>query len=182
MSMADARFDDVAAAAGGDRPVLRDYRLSAKVLHWLTVALVVFMVSSGVIAKQLGEGEWADTLFTLHKTTGALTLLVVLFRIVYRLARWGRELPVQKDKRPLLHWCLYSVVVLVPLAGWAGVSDFGSRGIAFGYSLPPIWPEGAGFSDLLLQWHAYLAFGLLALVALHIGMAMQDYMTRERPD
>jgi cytochrome b561 len=182
MSMAGTRLDDATAAAPAERLVLRDYRLSVKVLHWLTVVLVVFMVSSGVIAKQLGEGEWADTLFTLHKTTGALTLLVVLFRLIYRLARWGRELPVQKDKRPLLHYGLYSVVILVPLAGWAGVSDFGSRGIVFGYSLPPIWPEGAGFADLLLQWHAYLAFGLLALVALHIAMAMQDYMTRVRPD
>jgi hypothetical protein len=29
---------------------------------------------------------------------------------------------------------------------------------------------------LLLHWHAYAAFALLALVALHVGIAMQDYM------
>ena len=67
----------------------------------------------------------------------------------------------------------------VPLLGWAGISDFGAREIFLGYSLPAIWPEGAGYDALLLEWHAYFAFGLLALVALHIGVAIHDYMTNE---
>jgi hypothetical protein len=33
----------------------------------------------------------------------------------------------------------------------------------------------------VLQWHAYFAFVLLAFVALHIGVAIQDYMTDKRP-
>jgi 4-hydroxybenzoate polyprenyltransferase len=48
--------------------------------------------------------------------------------------------------------------------------------------LPPIWPEGAGYDMLLLQYHAYFAFALLGLVALHIGIAMQDYMTDRQAD
>jgi cytochrome b561 len=90
------------------------------------------------------------------------------------------EWHLQPRRRPGLHWVLYAVAVLVPLLGWAGISDFGAREIFPGYSLPAIWPEGAGYDELLLQWHAYLAFGLLALVVLHIGVAMQDYMTDER--
>jgi cytochrome b561 len=89
------------------------------------------------------------------------------------------SLPQNSDRpssRPLLHWTLYGVVLMVPLLGWAGISDFGSREVFPGYSLPAIWPEGAGYDMLLLQWHAYFAFGLLALVALHIGVAIQDYM------
>jgi cytochrome b561 len=46
--------------------------------------------------------------------------------------------------------------------------------------LPAIWPEGSPYADLLLQVHAYLAFGLLALVALHVGIAIQDHMLRAR--
>ena len=41
--------------------------------------------------------------------------------------------------------------------------------------------QGAGYDELLLQWHAYFAFVLLAFVALHIGVAIQDYMTDKRP-
>jgi cytochrome b561 len=157
-----------------------EYRMPAKVFHWVTVLLVMFMVSSGVTAKQLGEGSVSDLLFALHKLTGVCTLAIIVLRICYRLARALPRHSNQPRSRPVLHWTLYGVIVLVPLLGWSGVSDFGAREIFPGYSLPPIWPEGAGYDELLLHAHAYVAFGLLALVALHIGVAIQDYMTGVR--
>jgi cytochrome b561 len=158
---------------------IREYRMPAKVMHWITAGLVFLMFASGVIAKQLGDGVISDTLFSLHKLTGALTLVIVMLRILYRILRAMPEWQLAPHRRPILHWTLYGVAVLVPLLGWAGISDFGSREIFPGFSLPAIWPEGAGYDALLLEWHAYLAFGLLALVALHIGVAVHDYMTNE---
>ena len=182
-SAAHAAEDEASRADGRVRSyTLRQYRTPAKVLHWITAALVFCMFASGVIAKQLGGGPVADTLMSLHKLTGALTLLLVVGRLIYR-ATWSiPERRVQAYRRPTLHWALYGVAVLVPLLGWAGISDFGAREIFPGYSLPPIWPEGLGYDGLLLQYHAYFAFGLLALVALHIGVAIQDYMTDRRID
>jgi cytochrome b561 len=166
------------ADAEAQRYAIRSYTMTAKVFHWLTVALVVFMVSSAVLAKQLSYGPWSDTLFMLHKTTGVLTLGVVVLRLCYRIMQWWREPAPTSQRRGPLHWLLYAVIILVPLLGWAGISDFGAREIFPGFTLPAIWPQGAGFDDILFTFHAYLAFGLLALVALHIGMAMQDYMMR----
>ena len=51
---------------------VRPYRLAAKVFHWATAVLIVFMVASGITMKQLGSGAVMDFIFTLHKTTGAL--------------------------------------------------------------------------------------------------------------
>jgi len=160
---------------------MRTYRVPAVALHWVTAALVFFMIGSGVIAKQLGEGTLADTLMNLHKLTGAVTLGLIVLRILYRAfspaAEWGSRL----QRRPVLHWGLYVVVIIVPLLGWAGISDFGAREVAFGIVLPPIWPEGAGYDEILLRVHAYAAFALLAAVALHVGVAIQDTMTAGRP-
>jgi cytochrome b561 len=181
--VATAHVDGPAAAADLGHPYpIEQYRMPAKVFHWLTAVLVILLVSSGVIAKQLNEGAIADTLLSLHKLTGALTLAVVLLRLCYRLLH--RDPPQQEPtyRRPVLHWILYGTVILVPLVGWAAISDFGAREVFGGFSLPAIWPERAGYADLLFQLHAYLAFGLLALVALHIGDALQDYMIRDRGD
>lgn len=161
---------------------IRSYRMPAKVFHWLTAGLIVFMVGSGVMAKQFGDGPVADLLFNLHKLTGVATLVTVLLRLLYRIFRTMPEWKGQPHRRPVLHWMLYGVVILVPLLGWAGISDFGARETFPGIVLPQIWPEGAGYDEILLYGHAYLAFGLLALVALHIGVAIQDYMTDARPD
>jgi cytochrome b561 len=160
---------------------VRQYRMPAKVMHWVTAVLIVGMVASGVIAKQLGGGAVADTLFGVHKLTGVFIVVLILARLAYRLLCAMPEWGLQTHRRPVLHWTLYGAVLLVPLLGWAGISDFGAREV-FGITLPQIWPEGAGYDELLLQLHAYSAFGLMALVGLHIGVALQDYMTDQRAD
>jgi cytochrome b561 len=159
---------------------IRAYRIPAKVFHWLTAGLVFFMVALGVIAKQLDADPASSVLFGVHKLIGVLTFIVVLLRLAYR-TMGGIPKARSQHRRPVLHWLLYGVIITVPLLGWAGVSDFGGREIFLGLSLPPIWPEGAGYDELLLHAHAYFAFALLALIALHIGVAVQDYMTDARP-
>jgi cytochrome b561 len=148
----------------------------AKILHWLTASLVLMLFCAGVIMKQIGEGPAADALYTFHKTAGITLLAVVIvrlcFRIVAQFAGWWTR---GAGSRPV-HALLYGVLILVPLLGWAGVSDFGARELYFGVSLPAIWPEGAGHADLLFTSHAVLAFGLIALVAVHIGLAVGDYI------
>jgi cytochrome b561 len=166
-------------AAASRRRSVRHYRSLAKGFHWLTAALVLALVASGVIMKQLTDGAVADTLLALHKLVGALTLTIVLIRLSYRFV--GLEpAGAVSYRRPTVHWMLYGIIIMVPLLGWAGVSDFGGRDIFFGYALPQIWPEGSGYGDLMLTVHAWLAFGLLGLVVLHIGNALQDYMMRAR--
>lgn len=162
------------------RYTIRTYRLPAKFFHWLTAFLVLFMITSGVTMKQLGSGPVADTLFLIHKTTGILTLCVVLLRVLYRILLPDPGTEREDYRRPTLHFILYAALIAMPLLGWAGISDFGSRGILFGLQLPALVPRGGGWWEILLEAHAYLAFGMLALVALHIGVAMQDYMMRAR--
>ena len=120
-------------------------------------------------------------MMNMHKLTGVITLAVVVVRLGYRLGSAVSQWASQARRRPILHWSLYAVVLLVPLLGWAGISDYGAREVAFGIVLPPIWPEGAGYDEVLLHLHAYTAFALLGLVALHIGMAIQDTLTAEQP-
>jgi cytochrome b561 len=150
----------------------------AKILHWTLAAFVMLLVMSGIVMKQLGEGPVSQQLYTLHKSAGAIALLLVVMRIAYRLwtsitGRWRSGSGSQA-----IHFVLYVAMLLVPLLGWAGVSDYGARGIVFGYALPLIWPEGAGFADTLFAAHAWLSFGLLALVTIHIGVAVEDYVMR----
>ncbi len=182
MSITSDASGGSASTNGGVNYAVRPYRLPAKIFHWVTAALIVFMVASGITMKQLGSGPAMDFIFTLHKTTGALIVILVLARFAYRIIRPNPEWRPETHRRPFIHWLLYALLIVVPLLGWAGISDFGARGIFFGLSLPAIWPEGAGWADFLFESHAYAAFGMLVIVALHIGMAVQDHMTRSRWD
>lgn len=172
MSMAIPEIE-VKAAVAPALPIV------AQTLHWLTAALVLALFGTGVMMKQLGQGPTADLLYLCHKTTGASLLCLVLVRIGYRLfarltGRWQKG----AASRPV-HAVLYLGLLAVPLLGWAGTSSFGARQLLFGLSLPEILSEEAGHADLLLTSHAWLAFGLIALVVVHIGLALGDYLTRD---
>jgi cytochrome b561 len=161
-----------------DAGPLRIFPRFSKLLHWLTAAMVLAMFVTGVTMKQLGDGPLADELYTVHKMAGVGLLALVLARLGYRAAmhlagRWR-----QGAGSHVVHVALYAGLILVPLLGWAGISDYGARSVHFGLSLPLIWPEGAGYADMLFKAHAILAFGLIALVAVHIGIALNDYIQR----
>lgn len=151
---------------------------ASRLLHWTVAALVGSLVLLGTTIRVAPQGPFTDLLFVLHKTLGLAAFALILFRLAYRVVamlrgRWGHKVGMHP-----VHLALYIGMVLVPLLGWAGVSDFGAREIAFGLSVPAILPEGRGWSEALFKAHGYLAFGLVALVVIHIGVALGDHVTR----
>lgn len=149
-----------------------------KALHWISALLLLALFVSGIVMTQLGSGKLADTIFSAHKLVGVCALALLVVRIVYRMqARLRRRWPSRNGGR-MVHGALYLVAILTPLLGWAGISDFGARTTLFGITLPSIWPEGLGYDSWLFNAHAYAAFGLIALVVLHIAIALQDFIMR----
>lgn len=149
-----------------------------KALHWISALLLLGLFVSGIVMTQLGSGQLADTIFSSHKLVGVCALSLLIVRIVYRIqARLRRRWHSQNGSR-MIHRALYVVAILTPILGWAGISDFGARGTLFGFNLPPIWPEGLGYDGWLFRAHAYAAFGLIALVVLHVAIALQDFIMR----
>ena len=59
MSSLDAVPDGEIAKEIALSAPMRTYRVPAQVMHWVTAVLVFCMIASGVIAKQLGEGDLA---------------------------------------------------------------------------------------------------------------------------
>lgn len=181
MSTIDIRTADLAeqqAASERAGHARRFFPSAARVMHWLIAAFVLMLVMTGVVMKQMSPGLLTDNIYVLHKFSGALAFGLIVLRLGYRImARLtGRWLVASGGQA--VHRVLYAVMLLVPLLGWAGVSDYGARSLWFGLSLPAIWPEGAGYADMLFLAHAYVAFGLLALVVIHIGSALDTYIHR----
>lgn len=177
MSMLDlTRQVDQAPPAVRQNP----YPIVSRWFHWTTAVFVCVMILCGVTMKQIGDGPIADALFTTHKMLGVGIIALVSMRLAFRLAmmltgRWRR-----RTRGQPIHALLYAMLLLVPVLGWAGVSDFGARAVYLGLELPEIWPQGLGYSDLLFAAHGYGAFALMALVILHIGVALGDYVHRNK--
>ena len=99
------------------------YTLTARVLHWVTAALVLTMIPIGVAMANADFGAWQDTLYHLHRSMGAVLLPLVLGRLIWRLTHPVPPLPadipaIQQFAAHATHWALYALLIAQAMVGW----------------------------------------------------------------
>jgi len=169
-------------------PAVALYRRGARVLHWLTLALLVLQFPIGLYMTFRGKtlNLWdatTNTLYSSHKLLGIIILIVVIARLAYRL-RHGAPAdeptlsPWQRIASHLNHWGLYALLVTVPLAGYVGISQFPALDLFGVFSLPGIAAPDKAAADTTFEIHRLMAMGMLAMVALHVGAALWHHLIR----
>ncbi len=184
-AMSDGRYGD------SPGPVARTrYSTVAIILHWLIAALILTNIALGWRMDRI-EGLTKFQLFQLHKSIGITVLLLSLVRLGWRLLNPPPPLPAHMSRferigARLSHWGFYAAMIVLPLSGWIIVS-------ASVYNLPTLlyrtvpWPHLGFIHDLPLatrklveddfgMFHVYLAWSLLALVALHVAAALKHHL------
>jgi cytochrome b561 len=168
-----------------DAAAVPAYTVTARIFHWVTASLVLFMLPLGLVIANDWGGPLQDQLYDLHRSIGALIIPIILVRVVYR---WGHPpLPLPDDIPAIqqlaanaTHWALYALVIVQPFVGWIGTSAYRAPIVVFGlFELPPIWPEDRAFSDRVLFVHGLIALTIAGLLAAHIGAALHHHFVRK---
>lgn len=166
-------------------PAISAYTPAQKALHWTMAALVLSNIPMGIVMGNLAQGPLQDRLYNLHRSLGALILVLALARLLLRrrvgappphpsLARW------QQIAATATHHGLYALIVLAPILGWAATSAYGAQMVMFGlFELPPILPQNEALSKVLFVLHKISAIGMALLVIMHIGAAMMHAVRRD---
>lgn len=150
------------------------YPLLMRILHWTMALLILGMIAAGLYMTSLPEEDPSRMqIYGLHKSFGVLVLLLVFVRVLVRLRSTVPPLP---EKIPqteavlarLGHFVLYLLIFAVPLAGIAMSNSFGYPVEFFGLALPFSFPENKEIASLFAEAHELLAFGLLAIVGIHV--------------
>ena len=144
-------------------------------LHWLTVVLVAFQLLTAFLPH---EGDDARTMQTLHRSAGALTLMVVIARLTWR-ARFA-HLPPFPPSMPKLQqraakaneWALYALPLFQPLTGLGDAIFHGRPFALFGLQVPAVMAMNKPLFHLSGELHEIGAWVLMALIALHVGAAL----------
>ena len=160
------------------------YSLTARALHWITAALVLTTIPLGVVIVNEWGGPLQDPLYDLHRSIGALLILVIIVRLGYRLTHPPLPLPdnippMQRVAARATHWALYGLLVVQPFVGWAATSAYGAQIVVFGlFELTPILSQDRALSDRLFVVHALIGAAIAGLVAMHIGAALYHHFVR----
>lgn len=172
----------------GGRGRVEVYGRTARGLHWVTVILLAVQLPVGFYMTYRGGtlNLWdslTNTLYSAHKLGGVLILLLVAWRLVHRLRRGA---PADEPSLPgwqrrvahLTHWGLYLLLLAVPVAGYIGISRFPALEVFGLFSLPSVAAPDKDAAATAFLVHAWLAWALLVLVAMHVGAALQHHFIR----
>jgi cytochrome b561 len=161
------------------------YTMAARVLHWLTALLILMMIPLGVVIANEWGGSLQESFYHLHRSLGALLILIVVARLIWRWMYPPLPLPddiaaIQRFAAHVTHWGLYALLIMQPFCGWIATSAYRAPIPVFGlFNLPPIWPEDRPFSKQLFFVHSLIGFAIACLVAAHIGAALYHHFVRK---
>lgn len=161
------------------------YTATAIALHWLMALAIVAALSLGYYMSGLPFSPSRIRLFSYHKWLGVTILALAAMRLLWRLSHRPPRIPDdipawQRLVAHAAHGLLYLLFFAVPLAGWAYSSAAGFPVVYLGIIPLPDWVSpDPQLAKRLVTVHAWLAYGLAAVVALHIAGALKH--TFEKP-
>ena len=166
---------------------MRRYHSIAVSLHWLIALLIAGLIILAKIAHDLpDDNPLRFELIQWHKSFGIALLLLVAFRVLWRLTHRPPPLPVSTKKierfaASAAHIMLYGLMIALPLTGWAMVSASSLNLATEMFGLIP-WPHLPWLTNIADRdvWqyrfhnlHYWLANGMMALVLVHALAALR---------
>ena len=160
------------------------YPSTSKLLHWLVAACVLTTAPVAIMMGRIDKGPTQDLLFNFHKSLGVLILVLMLLRLINRLAV-GAPIPDpniepwQKTVSSAVHGLLYVLLLAMPVVGYVANSAYGATTPFFGlFTLPKIVADNEALATQLFTLHRWAGFLVIVLVLMHVGAALYHYVVR----
>ena len=161
---------------------LPGYGTGARLLHWITLVLILIQLPAGVAMTIEAVPALNDTLFILHKGLGCIFLLVVAARLVWKLSHPVPALPprlpaLQRRIAARMHWLLYGLLVVLPVSGYIRtVGDGYPIELLDALGIPPLVTGIPATAHVMRIIHAFSSYLLVALIAVHVGAAVHQQL------
>ena len=153
------------------------YGPTAKLLHWLIVALLIVQYVIGWLMPDLHRGMQPGVPMTLHISFGLSILVLIALRFLWRLthpvAPESSLPPWQRLSSEVVHWLLYLLVLATTISGWLFAS-FRGWPVSFFYlfPLPMLASDNAAAGRAIDGLHQAAEWALLVLIGIHVLAAL----------
>jgi cytochrome b561 len=162
------------------------YTRVAIVLHWLIAALLLGQIALGWFLETVPRGTPMRGVYVnLHKSTGLTLALLIVARVLWRLANRPPPLPSfmpswERRAATWSHLALYVCMLGMPLSGYIA-SNFSKHGVKF-FNLVFLPPWGADDERVYVIFnttHVVLSYLFVALIVLHVSAAVRHAAHRD---
>jgi cytochrome b561 len=152
------------------------YGTTAKVFHWLIVALLLVQYLIGWLMPDIHRGPPGVPMI-FHISFGILILMLIVLRFAWRLAHpvapESSLPPWQRLSSEAVHWLLYGLVLATTITGWVFAS-FRGWGVSFFFMtpIPMLASENAAAGKAIDGLHQAMGWALLAMIGIHVAAAL----------
>jgi cytochrome b561 len=151
------------------------YGTTAKLLHWLIVALLLVQYPIGWLMPDVHAGPPGAPM-TFHISLGITILALIVLRLAWRLTHKvapESSLPAwQRLASEAVHWALYVLVLATTVTGWLFAS-FRGWSISLFYLVPlPLLATKSETNVKAFALHQAMEWTLLVLIGIHVAAAL----------
>jgi cytochrome b561 len=162
------------------------YGPTAKLFHWLVVALLLVQYPIGWLMPDIHGGMQPRVGMTLHVSFGMVILILIVMRFAWRLthpiAPESSLAPWLRLSSEAVHWLLYALVLATTLTGWLFAS-FRGWSISFFYltPLPMLASDNGAAGKAIDGLHQAMEWTLFVVIGIHVAAALAHiFMYRDR--
>lgn len=160
---------------------IRTYGSVAKFFHWAIFLLVLINVG-GFLLEDMPK-DYQPMLYNLHKLNGLAILLLMILRMLWAWTNIKPQLPMslpnwQKLTSRLIHFCLYVVLILMPISGLVGSNAAGKAPHIGDFKFVLPIDQSKELADAAFNVHNTLAYILVGLLTLHILAALYHHFIK----
>lgn len=163
------------------------YGVISIAIHWISALLILFLFGLGIYMVDLTYyDDWYHKGPELHVSLGLLVLLLMLLRIIWRTINPTPvdlpAKPIQQKAARLVKIALYLFIFIVITSGYLITTAEGQAASMFNLVKFPVLVElSADNVDRAGELHEYFAWGIIALVVVHLlGALMHHFVMRDK--
>ena len=152
------------------------YGVTAKVFHWLIVALLAVQYAIGWFMPDVHRGPPGAPM-VVHISFGFTILLLIVLRFAWRLAHPvapESSLPAwQRLGSEAVHGLLYVLVFATTMTGWMFLSMRGWEvSWFFLVPLPLLTAPNSAVASAIGRWHETMELALIVVIGIHVAAAL----------
>jgi signal transduction histidine kinase/cytochrome b561/AmiR/NasT family two-component response regulator len=161
------------------------YPRTLRTLHWALALLFCLQIALILVFRQLLSVDFANIVLSLHRSCGTAIWLLIVLRLAMGLrvrapksqAGWPRW---QTVAAHAVHWGLIAVLLAQPILGVMSAWSRGDEVLMLGLvKLPQLLTLTDAQGVTLKLLHRWTAYGLLGLVAVHVGAVLFNRWIRK---
>jgi len=167
------------------RNTSKTYGSVAKSLHWLILIMLTVSIIAGNFLASMPKGVEKLQTSGMHKSFGAVLLILLVFRLVWRLINETPQLPSETTTgeafiATAMHWGLYILMFAQPLSGIMMSQASGFPVGFFGlFEFPVFLDKSPELAKIFHTAHSTVWILLVITVIGHAGAALHHHFIKK---